>query len=110
MDIVKEYGGGLYSRDDNLIVISPSVKEAELTLTKEEIVRLGSPGIKYKVEENTTTTLFHEIGESNTPKSNTTRGQVTDFENNARTHLKMKERPYDLYHYWPIYNNNNKNE
>lgn len=56
MDIVQEYGGGLYSKTDQVIVISPNVGNVEVIL---DVIPFGSQVI----EQNTTTTLFHEIGE-----------------------------------------------
>ncbi|GHV35828.1 hypothetical protein FACS1894178_6240 [Bacteroidia bacterium] len=97
VDIVKEFGGGVYSKDDNLIVIAPNVGDITVNLTKEDVIKTGN--LRSVVSLNTTSTLFHEIGELNTPSYNTTRGRVIDFENVVRRVLRMPIRPYDLSHY-----------
>jgi len=96
VDIVQEIGGGAFSREDNLIVIAPSVGTKEVFLTIEDIQKTGR---KVEiVDQNTTTVFFHEIGERNTPANVENRGEVIDFENIVRRILEMRERPYDLFH------------
>ena len=95
VDIVKEYGGGLFSKTDNLIVIAPSVRSVDVNLTLEDWLATGKP--TQNVQQNTSSTLFHEIGERNTKNENF-RGTVVDFENYVRRIIGLPQRPYDLYH------------
>ena len=97
VDIVQEYGGGLYSKTDNLIVIAPNVGSVDVKLDKIQITadEIGFP--TQNVQQNTTSTLFHEIGERNTINI-IFRGAVIDFENYARRAIGLPVRPYDLNH------------
>ena len=95
VDIVAEFGGGLYSKTDNMIVVAPNVGSVEVNLTLEGWQATGKP--TQNVQQNTTSTLFHEIGERNTKNENY-RGGVIDFENYARRVIGLPVRPYDLYH------------
>ena len=95
VDIVAEFGGGLYSKTDNMIVVAPNVGSVEVNLTLEGWQATGKP--TQNVKQNTTSTLFHEIGERNTKNENY-RGGVIDFENYARRVIGLPVRPYDLYH------------
>ena len=97
VDIVQEYGGGLYSKTDNLIVIAPSVASVDVTLDQIQITANGLGFPTQNVQQNTTSTLFHEIGERNTTNINF-RGAVIDFENYARRVIGLPVRPYDLNH------------
>lgn len=97
VDIVQEYGGGLYSKTDNLIVIAPSVGSVDVTLDQIQITADGLGFPTQNVQQNTTSTLFHEIGERNTTNINF-RGAVIDFENYARRVIGLPVRPYDLNH------------
>jgi hypothetical protein len=97
VDIVQEYGGGLYSKTDNLIVIAPSVGSVDVTLDQIQITADGLGFPTQNVQQNTTSTLFHEIGERNTTNINF-RGAVIDFENYARRVIRLPVRPYDLNH------------
>jgi hypothetical protein len=97
VDIVAEFGGGLYSKTDNMIVIAPNVGTVNVRLDEMQIVN-GTIGFPTQdVQQNTTSTLFHEIGERNT-KNTTFRGAVIDFENRARKVIGLPVRPYDLNH------------
>jgi hypothetical protein len=97
VDIVKEFGGGLYSKTDNMIVIAPNVGTVNVTLDEMQFVN-GAIGFPTQdVQQNTTSTLFHEIGERNT-KNLEYRGAVIDFENYTRKIIGLPMRPYDLNH------------
>ncbi|WP_239058223.1 hypothetical protein [Bacteroides sp. 214] len=96
-DIVKDWGGGVYSAVDQVIVISPTVGSVSVNLTLEGVQATGS--FTETVQQNVTSTLFHEIGEFNTPQSDTKRGKVIDYENSVRNVLGLPKRPYDLYHH-----------
>ena len=96
-DIVPEWGGGLYSVEDNLIVIAPNVGSIDIILTEQEIDKNKSQTITQIVEQTTTSALFHEIGERNLGAA-TYRGAVVDFENNVRRIIGLPARPYDVYH------------
>lgn len=50
------------------------------------------------VNQNTTSALFHEIGELNMGKDAELRGGVIDYENHVRKTLNMDKRPYDMTH------------
>lgn len=95
VDIVQEFGGGLYSKLDNLIVIAPNVGTVEVNLTLEDWQATGKP--TQNVQQNTISTLFHEIGERNTTNTHF-RGAVIDYENSTRRVIGLPKRPYDLYH------------
>lgn len=96
-DIVPEWGGGLYSVEDNLIVISPNVGSTKVFLTPQEARNNKDKSWWYVVEQTTTTALFHEIGERNLGVA-TYRGEVVDFENNVRRIIGLPARPYDIRH------------
>ena len=98
VDIVNDYGGGLYSKEDNLIVVAPNVGTITVQTEPErnaigDYINLGGTAV---VEQNTTSTLFHEIGERNTPSSILQRGVVVDYENYVRRIIGLPNRPYDL--------------
>ena len=97
IDIVQEFGGGLFSKTDNLIVIAPNVGSVDVTLDQVQITADGLGFPSQNVQQNTTSTLFHEIGERNTTNINF-RGAVIDFENYARRAIGLPVRPYDLNH------------
>ena len=97
VDIVKEYVGGLDSKTDNLIIIAPSVRSVDVTLDQIQITADGLGFPSQNVQQNTTSTLFHEIGERNTTNINF-RGVVIDFENYVRRTIGLPVRPYDLNH------------
>ena len=107
VDIVQEYGGGFYSKTDNLIVIAPSVGSVDVTLDQIQITADGVGFPTQNVQQNTTSTLFHEIGERNTSNINF-RGAVIDFENYARRVIGLPVRPYDLNHSKTIKTNYSK--
>jgi RHS repeat-associated protein len=96
-DIVKEFGGGVYSKTDNIIVIAPNVGSVEVTLDQIQITADGLVFPTQNVQQNTTSTLFHEIGERNTSNINF-RGAVIDFENYVRRIIGLPSRPYDINH------------
>lgn len=95
-DIVQEWGGGLYSVKDNLIVIAPNVGSIEVDLDPRDVAN-KEPGSNNIVEQTTTSALFHEIGERNMDKT-ILRGTIIDFENNVRRIIGLPIRPYDLEH------------
>ncbi|MCL2727915.1 MAG: RHS repeat-associated core domain-containing protein, partial [Bacteroidales bacterium] len=91
------FGGGLYSKTDNLIVVAPNVGTVTVELDVLQFAN-GTVGFpKQDVQQNTTSTLFHEIGERNTKNINF-RGAVLDYENHARRVIGLPMRPYDLNH------------
>ncbi|WP_252196543.1 RHS repeat-associated core domain-containing protein, partial [Bacteroides salyersiae] len=97
IDIVKEYGGGVYSKVDNTIVIAPNVGTVNVTLDQIQFINgvIGLP--TQNVLQNTTSALFHEIGERNTSNINF-RGGVIDYENYVRKIIRLPMRPFDLNH------------
>ncbi len=100
VDVVKEFGGGLYSKTDNIIVIAPSVGTVNVTLDDISKATIANGTIQMgtqNVQQNTTSTLFHEIGERNTNNIHF-RGGVIDYENHARKVVGLPKRPYDLNH------------
>ena len=54
-------------------------------------------GIEYRINFNTTTILFHEIGEARIGKA-VKRSSAVDYENIVRKILGMEKRPYDAAH------------
>jgi len=90
VDVVQEFGGGLYSKTDNTIVVAPNVGAVEVTL---DVFPFHNQG----VNQNTTSTLFHEIGEVNTTNLKF-RGGVIKYENHVRKIIGLPIRPTDLNH------------
>ena len=92
VDVNAEFGGGVYSKTDNVIVIGVNLDES---------VQVNLDVFPFnktqEVKLNSTSILFHEIGELNTTNLEF-RGEVIDYENNARSVLNMDQRPYDLNH------------
>lgn len=92
VDVNSEFGGGVYSKIDNIIIVGVNLDDfVEVNL---DIIPFNKT---QRVKQNSTSILFHEIGELNT-KNTEFRGEVIDYENNARSILKMDKRPYDLNH------------
>ncbi|MDD5695410.1 MAG: DUF6443 domain-containing protein [Bacteroidales bacterium] len=98
-NVVKDWGGGLYDADQNVIVISPNATDIKVTEYSDNpgqtFLNMQNPTT---VKQNTTSALFHEVGEVNAGKSEY-RGSVIDTENNVRGIMKMNTRPYDMYHH-----------
>ncbi len=76
--------------------IAPNVKSVDVLLNVEDVRVTGS--LFQTVEQNTTTALFHEIGERNSRSSVEYRGGVIDYENYVRKIIGLPVRPYDLNH------------
>ena len=95
INVVQEYGGGVYSQKDDVIVVAPSVGVINVTVDPRQDP-LGGTFREQNVQQNTTSTLFHEIGERNTNSSY--RGGVIDYENYVRKIIGLPIRPYDLFH------------
>ena len=97
-DIVNEFGGGVYSSHDNIIVVAPSIKR--IIVPREPMQNADGiflePISFEDVLQNTTSALFHEIGERNTPSRVDYRYVVIDYENHVRRIMGMPRRPYDL--------------
>lgn len=64
VNIVNEFGGEIYSKTDNTIVIAPSVDTVNVTLDQMQFVNGGIEFPTQNVLQNTTSTLFHEIREN----------------------------------------------
>ena len=92
VDIVKDWGGALYDKDKQTIVVAPDIGTVEVYPDD-----FSSP---VEVVQNTTSGLFHEIGERH-ESNEKIRGSVIIYENYARRILKLPERPYDLNHINP---------
>ncbi|MFC3197064.1 hypothetical protein ACFOET_05525 [Parapedobacter deserti] len=90
VDVVQEFGGGLYSKNDNIIIVAPDVGSVDVTL---DVL----PFSNQVVNQNTTSTLFHEIGEANTTNLQF-RGDVIKYENHVRKIIGLPIRPTDLNH------------
>lgn len=89
-----------------MIVVSPNAGSVEATMDIPDF----SNGFSFPttiVQQNTTSVLFHEIGERNTTDISY-RGSVIDYENSARRLIKLPLRPYDLNHSYKIKTNYNK--
>lgn len=96
-----EFGGALTAKDvningqkQNLIVISPTISDVKVSL--DGVMDILS-NKQADVKQNTTTGLFHELGEAITTDINF-RGGVIDYENKARVIIGLPNRPYDLNH------------
>ena len=92
VDIVKDWGGALYDKDKQTIVVAPDIGTVEVYPDD-----FSSP---VEVVQNTTSGLFHEIGERH-ESNEKIRGSVIIYENYARRILKLPERPYDFNHINP---------
>lgn len=91
-DIVNDFGGGAYSLNDNLIVIAPSAGSVDVFAIS------SVTGFSYEIiDQNTTSVLFHEIGERNAYSSRL-RGNIIDYENHVRRIIGLPKRPYDIHH------------
>jgi|GEM_PF-3283848 len=98
VDIVKEYGGGVYSKTDNMIVVAPNVGTVNVTLDEGIQIKNRTISIPTQdVQQNTTSALFHEIGERNTKNANY-RGAVIKYENYVRKAIGLPIRPMDTQH------------
>ena len=98
VDVLNDFGGGVYSPTDNLIVVSPNVGTVNVTL--DEGIQVVNGVIRsptQDVQQNTTSTLFHEIGERNT-KNIYYRGAVVRYENYIRKVIGLPIRPMDTQH------------
>ena len=95
INVVQEYGGGFYSQKDDVIVVAPSVGVINVMVDPRQDP-LGGTFREQDVQQNTTSTLFHEIGERNINSSY--RGGVIDYENYVRKIIGLPIRPYDLFH------------
>lgn len=82
---------------DNTIVIAPNVGTVNVTLDQMQITSSGIVFPTQNVLQNTTSALFHEIGERNTSNINY-RGKVIEYENCVRKIIGLPVRPFDLNH------------
>ena len=82
---------------DGIIIIAPNVGCICVTLDKPQFNANGLEFPTQIVDQNTTSTLFHEIGERNTVNIKY-RGTVIDYENYVRRVIGLTLRPYDLNH------------
>lgn len=96
-----EFGGALTKKGvevggekQNYIVISPKISDVNVSL--DGIMDILS-NKQELVKQNTTSGLFHEIGEVITKDLNYRSG-VIDYENKARKIIALPQRPYDLNH------------
>ena len=89
IDVIRDYGGGAYIKDKGIIVVAPDI--GTVTVWPDDF---SSP---VEVAQNTTSGLFHEIGERN-ESDETLRGNVIIYENYARQILGLPKRPYDWTH------------
>ena len=101
INVVEHFGGGVYSPTDKVLIIAPSAGDIKVHLNMVEATK--NKQFTTIVKQNTTSVLFHEIGEFNTPEYNETRGEVLDYENVVRKLLKMPFRPEDTDHFHPTY-------
>ncbi len=97
INIVNEFGGGVYSKVDNTIIIAPNVGTVNVTLDQVQITNSGIGFPTQNVLQNTTSDLFHEIGERNTSNINY-RGKVIEYENYVSKIIGLPARPFDLNH------------
>ena len=97
VNVLEEYGGGAYS--NGTIVIAPNAGDIEVI---PDIVYYNSIsksiGTMQTVKQNTTSILFHEIGERILGDEKEYRGNVIDYENYVRRIIGLPERPYDITH------------
>ncbi len=87
-------GVAINGENQNFIVVSPNI--GEITVTSDKTYQ------KVNVSQNTTSGLFHEIGEV-VCKSKTYRGDVIKYENYAREIIGLPLRPTDLAFHSNIY-------
>ncbi len=96
-----EFGGALTrvgvkvgGEKQNFIVISPKISDVSVSLDGVMDILSNKQEL---VKQNTTSGLFHEIGEAITKDLNY-RGGVIDYENKVRKLIPLPQRPYDLNH------------
>lgn len=96
-----EFGGALTAKDvsingenQDLILVSTSISGVNVPLDTPMGILTGAEEF---VQQNTTSGLFHEIGEATTTNLNY-RGGVIDYENKVRGIIGLPLRPYDLNH------------
>ncbi|MBO4264381.1 MAG: RHS repeat-associated core domain-containing protein [Bacteroidales bacterium] len=99
IDVVAEEGGGLFSPEDNTIVIAPSAGAVKIDVTFQydeegHEITITEP---MSIQQTTTTILFHEIRERKL-KEAPDRTSVIDYENHIRRILALPKRPYDVRH------------
>ena len=93
IDIIKNGGGAICTIDKRTIVVAPNI--GTVTVTPDDF------SLPVEVIQNTTSGLFHEIGERN-ESNEILRGGVIIYENHARRILGLPERPFDLQHVNPL--------
>ncbi|HBL77418.1 MAG: hypothetical protein A2W90_21385 [Bacteroidetes bacterium GWF2_42_66] len=96
-----DFGGALTRKGvdvngqkQNFIVISPNISDVNVSLDGMMDILSNKQA---NVQQNTTSGLFHEIGEAITTDLSF-RGGVIDYENKARKIIALPLRPYDLNH------------
>lgn len=96
-----EFGGALTRKgvmeggeSQNYIVVSPTISDVNVSLDGVMDIMTNKQA---NVKQNTTSGLFHEIGEAITTDLEY-RGAVIDYENTARKVIVLPLRPYDLNH------------
>jgi len=96
-----DFGGALTRKGvdvngqkQNFIVISPNISDVNVSLDGMMDILSNKQA---NVRQNTTSGLFHEIGEAITTDLSF-RGGVIDYENKARKIIALPLRPYDLNH------------
>jgi RHS repeat-associated protein len=95
IDVVDDTGGGLYEPAQNMIVVSPNATDVDVIKDNfMDILNRNSTNVK----QNTTSVLFHEIGEVNEGTTSGLRGGVIDYENIVREIIGLPNRPYDEHH------------
>ena len=92
INVINNYGGGVYIKEIRTIVVSPDI--GTVTVWPDDF----SPSVE--VLQNTTSGLFHEIGELH-ESDETLRGGVIIYENHARRILRLPKRPFDFNHINP---------
>ena len=97
INVISDYGGGLYDSSNKTIVIAPNYKGSFETYSDD----ISTGFEKLTINTTTTAILFHEIAERFIG-ANPTRGEVIDYENIVRDILNIEKRPYDTNHSYKI--------
>ena len=97
INVISDYGGGLYDSSNKTIVIAPIYKGSFETYSDD----ISTGFEKLTINTTTTAILFHEIAERFIG-ANPTRGEVIDYENIVRDILNIEKRPYDTNHSYKI--------
>lgn len=99
IDVLNDYGGGLFHSEDNVIVVSTNAQSIEVTQDSNEAVLANLlTGATTNVKQSTTSILFHEKAEAALGQRVPFRVAVINYENKVRKIIGLPSRPHDTTH------------